>query len=278
MAALSKYARQRIVHLKRRRFHNFEVVEMLKRENISTTASTVRRFYNRFCDTGSIERRPGSGRPTLLSVSMLNSIDQMMHGDNETTTAQIRTHLHAQGMEMSVSTILRGCRLLGWTYRGSAYCQLIRDVNKEKRLQWARDHLNDEFTNVVWTDETTVQLETHKRFCYRKKGVRPHLKPCAKHPVKVHVWAGIGWHGPTEICIFEGKMDATLYTQILERALLPTLRWGEYRGGHRFMQDNDPKTYIPIGKGIFCHKWSKLVAHTSRKPWCQPYWEPLAWT
>ena len=207
----------------RRGFHNFEVVKMLKREQLSTTASTVQRFYNHFCDTGSIERRPGSGRPTLLSVSVLNSIDQMMQGDDETTAVQTRAHLHAQGMEMSVSTILRGRCLLGWTYRGSAYCQLICDVDKEKRLQWARDHLNDKFTNVVWTDETTVQLETHKRFCCRKKGVRPRPKPRAKHPVKVHVWAGIGWHGPTEICIFEGKMDATLYTQILERALLPTL-------------------------------------------------------
>ena len=147
----------------------------------------------------------------------------MMQGDDETTAVQIQAHLHAQGMKMSVLTILRGRCLLGWTYRGSVYCQQICDVNKEKRLQWARDRLNGEFTNVVWMDKTTVQLETHKRFCCRKKGVRPRPKPRAKHPVKVHVWAGIEWHGPIEICIFEGKMDATLYTQILERTLLPTL-------------------------------------------------------
>ena len=187
MAALSKYAQQRIVHLKRRGFHNFEVVKMLKREQIFTTASTIRCFYNRFCDTGSIEWRLGSGRPTLLSVSVLNSIDQMMQGDNETTAAHIRAHLHAQGMEISVSTILRGRRLLGWTYRGSAYCQPICYVNKGKQLERARDHLNNEFTNVVWTDETTIQLKTHKRFCCRKKGVCPHPTPRTKHPVKVHI-------------------------------------------------------------------------------------------
>ena len=42
----------------------------------------------------------------------------MMLGDDETTAAQIWAHLHAQGMEMSVSTILQGHRLLGWTYGG----------------------------------------------------------------------------------------------------------------------------------------------------------------
>ena len=32
----------------------------------------------------------------------------------------------------SHSTILRNRRSLGWTFRGSAYCQMIRDVNKTK--------------------------------------------------------------------------------------------------------------------------------------------------
>ena len=50
----------------------------------------------------------------------------------------------------------------GWTFRGSAYCQLIRDVNKEKRLEWALQYKNDK---VIYTDECTVQMESHRRFC-----------------------------------------------------------------------------------------------------------------
>ena len=99
----------------------------------------------------------------------------------------------------------KGRKLLGWTFRGSAYCQLIRAQNKEKRLEWAESYLHDGFEDVVWTDETTVQLETHRRFCCRKNGQKPRYKPRPKHPVKVHVWAGISWKGRTEICIFEGS-------------------------------------------------------------------------
>ena len=62
----------------------------------------------------------------------------------------------------------------------------------------------------------------------------------AKHPVKVHVWAGISVRGATGICIFDGIMDAQLYVQILEQTLLPFLH-DVYPHGHRFMQDNDPK-------------------------------------
>lgn len=220
---------------------NSEVVRILKREQVLTTTQTVRRVYVLFRETGNFERRSGSGRPTLLKTSVLNTIEQIMQGNDETTAVQIQAYLERQGLTMSLSMILRGRRLLGWTYRGSAYCQLIRDVNKQKRLQWARENLHDNFMNVVWTDETTVQLEAHKRFCCRKKGQRPRSKPRAKHLVKVHVWAGIGWYGPTDICIFEGKMNAAMYVEILERALLPTLHRQQYRNGHRFMQDNDPK-------------------------------------
>ena len=62
----------------------------------------------------------------------------------------------------------------------------------------------------------------------------------AKHPVKVHVWAGISRRGRTSICIFEGIMDASLYIEVLEATLLPFLSL-VYPDGHRFMADNDPK-------------------------------------
>ena len=53
----------------------------------------------------------------------------------------------------------------------------------------------------------------------------------AKHPVKVHIWAGISKRGRTGICIFEGIMDAPLYIQVLQQTLLPFLQQ-TYPEGH----------------------------------------------
>ena len=92
----------------------------------------------------------------------------------------------------------------------------------------------------MWSDETSVQLETHRRFCCRKFRQKPRYKPRPKHPVKVHVWAGISWNGRTDICIFTGIMNAELYVRILGECLVPFLE-SVYPNGHRFMQDNDPK-------------------------------------
>ena len=111
-----------------------------------------------------------------------------------------------------------------------------------KWLEFAIAHQHDNFDYVIWSDETTVQLESHRQYCYRKEGEKPRPKPRPKHPIKVHVWAGISKKGPTPACIFEGIMDASLFCNILQQMLLPFVRQSfPPPATHRFMQDNDPK-------------------------------------
>ena len=65
-----------------------------------------------------------------------------MHIDDETTAHQLHRLLQSRGYKISLCTVL--CTgSLGWTFRGSAYCQLIRDVNKQKRWEWAKANFMD---------------------------------------------------------------------------------------------------------------------------------------
>ncbi len=161
-----------------------------------------------------------------------------MQQNDETTAHQLHTLLEREGYSISLATILRCRTSLGWTFRGSAYCQLIRDTNKVLRYNWALQHTNDDFDNVIYTDETSIEMEAHKRFCCCKQGQAPKSKP--KHPLKVHVLAGISRSGATRICIFEGIMDRHLYIDILDKTLKPFIQKA-YPNGHRLMVDNDPK-------------------------------------
>ena len=118
---------------------------------------------------------------------------------------------------------------------------MIREANEER--VWSgqrRTKIHMSFEDVVYTDETTVQMVMHRRTCCYKKGQKPRNKPKPKHPVKVHVWAGISYRGCTTIYTFEGKMNAPLFISILKKSLLPFIR-DVYPNGHRFVQDNDPK-------------------------------------
>ena len=77
--------------------------------------------------------------PQKRTETVLQLIDAVMMVNDETTAKELKILLQQHGMVVSVCTILRGRRSLGWSFRGSAYYQLIRDVNKVNRLEWVED-------------------------------------------------------------------------------------------------------------------------------------------
>ena len=149
----------------------------LAREGIIVSKTGVAKFIARYLATGSIVRQPGSGRKTVISPEIKRIVEDQMRADDETTASQLHVILTRLGYKLSLRTILRCRTLLGWTFRGSAYCQLIRNANKVKRLEWARLHEGDRFEDAIFTDESSIQLESHRRFCCRKQGEPPKNKP-----------------------------------------------------------------------------------------------------
>ena len=169
-----------------------------------------------------------------------------MREDDKTTATQLHSTLAAHGVYVSLGTITRRRTQLCWIYHGSAYCQLIREANK----QFATSYLHDGFDDVIWSDKTTVQLETDRRRCYRKEGEKPRPKPRPKHPIKVHVWAEISEKGATGACLFARIMDATMYCNIICQTLLPFLDEKFHPPcSHRLMQAND--SILPLAARQF---------------------------
>ena len=98
-------------------------------------------FLLRVKTTGSIARRLGSGRPSKQSDEVKETVEIAMHMDDETTVKELREQLTAHGLTLLQSSLLRCRQSLGWTVRGSAYCQMIREANKGKLLEWGYEVL-----------------------------------------------------------------------------------------------------------------------------------------
>ena len=157
------------------------IVSVLKEEEgINTTKSGVSQFLKRHAKSRSLLRAAGSGRSSIVTNNVKRVVDQQMEKDDETTARELVKVLQDDGQSVSESTVLRCRTMLGWTWRGSAYCQLIREGNKVKRYQWAIDHLDEAengFEDVIYTDETSIQQESHRHHSCRRIGQPPRPKP-----------------------------------------------------------------------------------------------------
>jgi len=69
------------------------------------------------------------------------------------------------GFDIPISTVKRAKKDLGWVSSTPHYFQLIREANKPKRVEWCCKCFDESehLTNVIWTDECSVQLDPHKK-------------------------------------------------------------------------------------------------------------------
>ena len=241
MPKVSTYTRKRMQSLHEQNFHPVEIFKTLKGEDLAVSYQSVARIINKLKLTGSTNNLPRSGRPRKINAEAQAFIEEQMRRNDETTSREIQKKLAKHGLIVHASTIRRSRKEQGWTLQQTRYCQLIREANKVKRLEFAQRVLDsgDTFENVIFSDECSISLQQFRRTCDRKVDEPAKRKPKPKHPLKVHVWAGISRSGATKICIFEGIMQADLYCSILEDTLIPFIN--ETLPNHRFMQDNDPK-------------------------------------
>ena len=178
---LTTYAKQRIVHYYSAGLNAPSIKRKLQEEDgLLVSRVAVWKFLRLYLETGSLAKREGGGRCSKITPEVKLLVEQQMMKDDETTACQLHKMLSERNINMSIATILRCRKELGWTFRGSSYCQLIRTVNKEKRLNWAKQYLGeveDGFMDVIFSDKSSIQIETHKRYCYRKQGLPPKNKP-----------------------------------------------------------------------------------------------------
>ena len=105
-----------------------------------------------------------------------------------------------------------------------------------------------------------MQLHDNKIVVYREKDSVAPVLPKPKHPLKVHVWAGISRRGTTRILIFEDIMDANFYINtILTTGLIPFINRVYIPWQSSSATRQRPKTYSECNKRILYATEHQLV-------------------
>ena len=176
----SDYLKRRAVALHEKRLSPRAISDALAEEGLEATRQGIDKFLKRYDKTHSLARARGSGRPSKVTPTVEAIVEAQMRADDETTAVELCKILHEKGHDLSLSTIRRSRASLGWPFRGSSHRQMIRDASRMKRLEWALQHETESesgFCDVVYTDETSIQLEPHPPFRCRKLGEPPKNKP-----------------------------------------------------------------------------------------------------
>ncbi len=145
--------------------------------------------------TNSLKHRGGNGRPRALSEIEKNAIGQYIRRNNEITLNEIKTRLSTTyHSSVSTSTILRHLHEYGYRNVLPKSTHMLTFGDKKRRVQWAKQHQNDDFKRTIFTDESSFQLfrNTIRRWT---KHPKTELKCAPKNRQKVHVWGAVSVKG-----------------------------------------------------------------------------------
>ena len=107
------------------------------------------------------------GQPSVITESIAEYLDRMLEDDGEISAMELHRLIAKKfGKQIPAQTIRRFLRhKLKWVVLKTKVGPMISDKNKAKRMEFAQRCLTakDSFDDIIWTDESSVQLVKHTR-------------------------------------------------------------------------------------------------------------------
>ena len=154
---LSAYAHERIIRMWQQGKTPAAIVRELAQDGICTTSRTVKRRIFAWTKGDGLEDRRRSGQLSSITKEIAEYMDRMLEDDDELTGNLTHGFLHLQFGDFwgwSCSGSLSEPELAQWSWKPT------------RRSAWTLPRsafLTDSFDDVIWTDESSIQLVRHTR-------------------------------------------------------------------------------------------------------------------
>jgi transposase len=237
---------------------------------------TIYRKWKRFREEGTITPLPKTGRPKITTAREDRAMIYQVQRNPFLSCKKIGERIGRP--DLSVYTIKRRLAKVGGykSYR-AAKKPWLREINRVKRLAWARDHINwtsDQWRSVLWSDESKFEIRNHAmKRVWRKKGKRydpKNTQGTVKHDKSVMVWGCFSYGGVGRLHRIDGIMKKEQYHAILQRQMLPSARELFGQNPWIFQQDNDPKHTALINRAYLMNQQVNVLDWPAQSPDLNP--------
>ncbi|KAK3521329.1 hypothetical protein QTP70_003174 [Hemibagrus guttatus] len=271
---LSKDTRNKIVDL-----HQAGKTESAIGKQLDVKKSTVGAIIRKWKTYKTTDNLPRSGAPRKISPRGFKMITSTVSKNPKTTQGDLVNDLQRAGTKVTKATISITLRRQGLKSCSARRLPLLKPVHVRARLKFAREHLDDpeeDWENVIWSDETKIELFGKNSTCrvWRRKNAELHPKntiPTVKHGGgNIMLWGCFSAKGPGRLIRVKERMNGAMYCEILSKNLLPSARALKMKRGWVFQHDNDPKHTARATKEWLHKKHFKVLEWPSQSPDLNP--------
>jgi transposase len=262
MTSKQETNRQFILQLWNQDIRNAKEIHSITNISLSTIYDNIDRLKK----TSTNKHAGSEGRPKKITARASRALGQHIRRDSSISTRTLATKLLKINVELSHQTVGRHLATLGYKKALPIGTPMLTDAHKRKRVEWAQKHLNDDWNDTFFSDETAFQLfrNTVERWY---KGARP-IRRIPKDRTKIFAWGGFCIKGKSSLFCFSEIMDAKFYVDILRRHTpeIEQLLGDDWR----FQQDNDPKHTSRVAKEFLEETMPEVLDWPSNSPDLNP--------
>jgi len=210
--------------------------------------SVIGRLWDKFQNTGTVKRRPQTGRPKKTTAPQDREITLMAKRNRLSSASELnREFRNATGIQISTQTFRNRLHKSHLHAQRPAIRPPLRPHHRQHRLTFSRDYVDipvEDLRPILFTDESRFCLDFHdgRRRVWRQKNER--FKDCCvvEHDRfgggSIMVWGGISFDGSTDLYVIaNGSLTGMRYRdEILDPIVRPYA--GAIGDGFMLMDDN----------------------------------------
>lgn len=238
---------------------------------LKVSRGCVYTWISRYQETGTVDDVAKTGRTRATNNKQDLSMLKLLDKKPALTSTEVTNCMAKRGIQVSSRTVRRRLAEQGLKYGPVTKKPLLTETHIQKRLEWATNNVNRDWSKVIFTDEATFRLNDSIKRVWKKRGQVKVIRT-VKHSYKVHVYGCFSARGFGKLVVFTDNLTGARMTELYNNGLLPSAvqMYGKNKSNWILQEDNDPKHKSRIANAFKEENGIQVMEWPAQSPDCNP--------